>query len=320
MLRMGPKVIRSTVLTTEEEAVIVAFRKHTLLPLDDCLYALKATIPHLTRSSLHRCLQRHGISRLPEVEGNKPKQPFKTYPIGYFHIDIAEVRTDEAMPPVGDPTLLSSYKTLTVDNYVGEGGQIRMNTYLASDGSPSDLLVINGGTASGTTGLLFDNTGGGGALTTGDGILVVDAMNGGTTVPGAFAGFASAGPYDYLLFRGGSTPGSENDLFLRSSLQPVPSEPLVPGGRPQLPGTSGPSRPRFRPEVSLYAAMPVMAAIYGRNMIDTLHERMGGNAQLLGPGKPDSPDGMWGRIIGYWGHRDGDPVGIYGRRRSGVRL
>ena len=37
---------------------------------------------------------RHG--RLPEVEANKPKQPFKTYPIGYFHIDIAEVRTDEA--------------------------------------------------------------------------------------------------------------------------------------------------------------------------------------------------------------------------------
>jgi len=94
--RMGPKVIRSTVLATEEEAVIVAFRKHTLLPLDDCLYALQATIPHLTRSSLHRCLQRHGISRLPEVEANKPKQPFKTYPIGYFHIGIAEVRTDEA--------------------------------------------------------------------------------------------------------------------------------------------------------------------------------------------------------------------------------
>ena len=75
--------------------MIVAFRKHTLLPLDDCLYALQATIPHLTRSSLHRCLQRHGISRLPEVEANKPKQPFKTYPIGYFHIDIAEVSTDE---------------------------------------------------------------------------------------------------------------------------------------------------------------------------------------------------------------------------------
>ena len=93
-LPTGPKDAGSTVLTVEEEAVIVAFRRHTLLPLDDCLYALQPTIPHLTRSSLHRCLQRHGISRLPPVEGEaSPKRKFKAYPIGYFHIDIAEVRT-----------------------------------------------------------------------------------------------------------------------------------------------------------------------------------------------------------------------------------
>jgi transposase InsO family protein len=67
-----------------------------LLPLDDCLYALQATIPHLTRSSLHRCLQRHGIGRLPEVEGAASiKRKFKAYPIGFFHIDIAEVQTAE---------------------------------------------------------------------------------------------------------------------------------------------------------------------------------------------------------------------------------
>ena len=83
-------------LSIEEEAIIVAFRKHTLLPLDDCLYALQPTIPRVTRSSLHRCLQRHGIGRLPDVEGDKPaKKKFKRYPIGYFHIDIAEVQTAE---------------------------------------------------------------------------------------------------------------------------------------------------------------------------------------------------------------------------------
>ncbi|WP_395781359.1 IS481 family transposase [Aquidulcibacter sp.] len=95
-LPTGPREAHSTVLSIEEEAIIVAFRTHTLLPLDDCLYALQATIPSLTRSSLHRCLQRHGISRLPEVTGDKePKRKFKTYPIGYFHIDIAEVQTAE---------------------------------------------------------------------------------------------------------------------------------------------------------------------------------------------------------------------------------
>ena len=62
---MGLSKPRSSVLTPEQEAFVVAFRKHTLLPLDDCLYALQATIPALTRSALHRCLQRHGISRLP---------------------------------------------------------------------------------------------------------------------------------------------------------------------------------------------------------------------------------------------------------------
>ena len=80
----GPKDARSTVLSIEEEAIAVAFRRHTLLPLDDCLHALQASIPHLTRSSLHRCLQRHGISRLPDVDGDKPeKRKFVSeYPCG----------------------------------------------------------------------------------------------------------------------------------------------------------------------------------------------------------------------------------------------
>ena len=95
-LSTGPKQPASTVLSIEEEAIVIAFRRHTLLPLDDCLYALQATIPHLTRSSLHRCLKRHGISRLPHVENESAeKRKFKAYPIGYFHIDIAEVRTAE---------------------------------------------------------------------------------------------------------------------------------------------------------------------------------------------------------------------------------
>jgi transposase InsO family protein len=94
--KTGPTEPSSTVLSADEEVMVVAFRRHTLLPLDDCLYALQPSIPHLTRSSLHRCLQRHGISRLPDMEGDKPKrQKFKRYPIGYFHIDIAELRTNE---------------------------------------------------------------------------------------------------------------------------------------------------------------------------------------------------------------------------------
>ena len=63
---------------------------------EERLYALQPTIPHLRRSSLHRCLQRHDISRLPDAGGDKPvRRKFKAYPLGYFHVDIAEVQTAE---------------------------------------------------------------------------------------------------------------------------------------------------------------------------------------------------------------------------------
>jgi transposase InsO family protein len=93
---MGPKHPHSTSLSAVEEAACIMFRKSTLLPLDDCLYALQDSIPHLTRSSLHRLFQRHGISQLPKTtEEVMPKKKFQTYPIGYFHIDITEVHTEE---------------------------------------------------------------------------------------------------------------------------------------------------------------------------------------------------------------------------------
>ena len=92
---MGHRQPRSAVLS-QEEATVVAFRRQTLPPLDDSLYALQAILPHLTRSALHRCLKHQGMNRLPEVEGDRPaKKKFKQYAIGSFHIDIAEVRTEE---------------------------------------------------------------------------------------------------------------------------------------------------------------------------------------------------------------------------------
>jgi len=87
----------STVLTAAQESIAVVFRRHTLLPPDDCLYSLQATIPQLSRSALHRWFQRHGISRLPLSEEGQspPKEKFKDYPIGYLHVDFAGVRTEE---------------------------------------------------------------------------------------------------------------------------------------------------------------------------------------------------------------------------------
>ncbi len=83
-------------LIKAEEAACVYLRWTTKLSLDDCLYSLKESIPHLKRSNLHRVFHNKGISTLPKEE-NKTRETkkFKEYPIGYFHLDIAHVNTEE---------------------------------------------------------------------------------------------------------------------------------------------------------------------------------------------------------------------------------
>jgi transposase InsO family protein len=93
---MGPARPHSTVLTEAEEAIVVEFRRRTLLPLDDVLGCLRESIPRLSRSALHRCLGRHGISRLPrDEEKASRRQRFAETTIGYVHIDVCELRLAE---------------------------------------------------------------------------------------------------------------------------------------------------------------------------------------------------------------------------------
>ena len=103
---MGPTVPRSTVLSAAEEAMIVEFRRRTLMPLDDVLGCLRDSIPKLTRSSLHRCLERHGISRLPESPNLASKRgKFVNAAIGYVHIDISELRLLRASSTCSSPSI-----------------------------------------------------------------------------------------------------------------------------------------------------------------------------------------------------------------------
>ena len=91
----GPKRVKS-VLSEQEQQTICEFRRVTQFPLDDVYIALKDNIPALTRSNLHRCLQRHGLSRLPPQEAENPakKQQFKPYPIGFVHVDITTLQLE----------------------------------------------------------------------------------------------------------------------------------------------------------------------------------------------------------------------------------
>ena len=114
--KTGPSEPRSTVLSREEEAIVVAFRRYTLLPLDDCLYALQSTIPRLTRSSMHRCLQRHGISRLPDVENDRPAPRSSSRPEDPGG-DFVEVHTKGPEPFLGELDRESANGAADVQNH-----------------------------------------------------------------------------------------------------------------------------------------------------------------------------------------------------------
>jgi hypothetical protein len=83
-------------MTVEEENMAVSFRRHTMLPLDDCLYALQIAAPHLTRSSLHRCFQRHGINLIPKIDsGHGLESSLPRSQIGTCLLSLTELRTAE---------------------------------------------------------------------------------------------------------------------------------------------------------------------------------------------------------------------------------
>ena len=119
-------------------------------------------------------------------------------------------------------------------DYVGDHGLLLIDTALGGDSSVSDKLVIDGGNASGTTGVTVLNAGGSGAATMQNGILVVEAINGATTASGAFAlnRRVAVGAYEYFLFRGGTTAGTGQNWYLRSTLPPPPAPAAPPPPEP----------------------------------------------------------------------------------------
>ena len=219
---------------------------------------------------------------------------------------------------------------LTTTSYTGAGGVIAMNTFLGGDSSPSDKLVVNGGTASGNSLLRITNAGGPGAETVANGITVVQTTNGGTTTPGAFAlvGEVRAGAFDYDLFRGGLGGSSPNDWFLRSTFTVgppvvIPPEPPIlppePLPEPLPPGVY----PIIGPEIATYGVVQPIARQLGMTTLGTLHDRIGDTLLNANMGTrcssdSDTRDGMlrkapvkaptdclagwgpaaWGRVLG----------------------
>ncbi|UVK42947.1 autotransporter domain-containing protein [Mesorhizobium sp. AR07] len=182
-------------------------------------------------------------------------------------IAVADAVSALAGGPVGNFTINGNFtnagvaqvggaavgNTLTVNgNYIGQSGAVSLNTFLGTDGSPSDKFIINGGTASGTTGLGITNIGGPGTPTSQDGIMVVQTLNGATTAPGAFAlnSFVGAGAFEYYLYKGGNASGTAEDWFLRNTLVAPPTPPVVPPTQAASPSPLGPLPPPRQPTPS----------------------------------------------------------------------
>lgn len=104
--------------------------------------------------------------------------------------------------------------TLTVGDYTSGGGRLDIDTVLGSSSSESDTLIIQG-IATGTTEIDINNIGGTGALTTGNGILIVLTSGNGDAEFVLANGPIRVGDYVYMLVQSG------NNWYLQSKISPV---------------------------------------------------------------------------------------------------
>jgi autotransporter family porin len=232
----------------------------------------------------------------------------------------------QSNPAAGDVLVITGARQAGVagtGSFVSNGGTLKLDTVL-NEGGPvatrSDTLVVDGTkVGSGATSMQIRNAGGAGALTVGDGILVVQVLDPSRSQGGVFTlgAPAVAGPYEYTLFLGGVGGDAKNgNWYLRSMINCAlePNDPACShGGGGQIPNP--PIIPDFRQETSLYAAIPSLTLLYGRTLLDSLHERVGEEEHLRSRGDLANgafDNGGWARVIGLHGQRDGDVSGIFG--------
>ena len=217
----------------------------------------------------------------------------------------------------------STFNVVSNNVSLGTGSQVLFNTYLNDAGvQRTDLLTLNlnGSATSGTADVRVTNVGGPGGVTVGNGIELVQVTNNNGTTAGAFNLTAPvvAGPYEYDLFHGSVDASGPQNWYLRSTLDcslAPNAEVCAPPPPPTPPTPPIPPPPHFRVETSLNAALPAIALLYGRNLMDTLHERVGDEEDIRGLTGlyQNAPyTGGWARLIGTGGNEQGDPRGIFG--------
>ncbi|VWC44134.1 outer membrane autotransporter [Burkholderia lata] len=224
-----------------------------------------------------------------------------------------------AAPDAGTP------RTLVVNgDYAARDGRLLIHTTLHDDTSPTDRLVIDGGHASGNTGIIVKRSGGQGAQTT-VGIPIVQTRNGGTTDAAAFAldaasdgyrqgfGTLSAGGYDYMLARGGQG-GNADDWYLVSAAKPEPPAPPGPvdPDPPIVPEITPPAPRAAAPEPDAYLANADAAATMA---IHTLHQREDQSLRTDRAGSQPLDGAAWLRTEGQFTSMSGGAHSVSGNGR-----
>lgn len=243
-----------------------------------------------------------GVLRLTGTIGGATNVQAGTTLAGTGTLTGSVVNAGTVHPGAGN----ASGQLTIVGSYTGNNGTLRSESVLGIDSSAASRLVVSGGTIGGTTIIALANLGGSGGLTAGDGIPLVQAINGATSSAGAFTlagGSINAGAYTYYLFRGGATAGSADSWYLRSTLPAAPppgdtvAAPEAAPGTPLLPAAvpGAAPVPIYRPEVPVYAEVPAIARELGFQQIGTFHDRQGQQALLDESGRlPASWSRVWG--------------------------
>ena len=152
-------------------------------------------------------------------------------------------------------------------NYIGNGGQVVLDTVLGDDASATDRLVVAGST-SGSTGIFVNNVGGLGVLTTGDGIMVVDVAGASAANAFSLSNTVTAGAFNYQLFQNGLVNPADGDWYLRSSARGITAPAMV---------------------------VPFMGSSASLSILGTLQERLAARSTGMEDG------GAWLRVVGNAG-------------------
>jgi outer membrane autotransporter protein len=210
----------------------------------------------------------------------------------------------QANPAAGDVLLITGGRggsqpgSAGGGTYISNGGALMLDTVLNQGGAAthSDTLVVDGTAVGpkGTTQTFIHNAGGAGAMTVGDGILVVQVLDPNRSAAGAFSlgSPITAGAFDYFLFKGGFSAGSSSNWYLRSEAGGGGEAGPGPGPGPGAPG--GPLVPLYQPDVAVQSVIPTVARTLGLISLGTFNERQG-DQQIL---RDDVKLGSWGRVFG----------------------